>query len=119
MFDSVVPGLAIRVNVRGIKSWVLFYRKGGRLRRWTLGNYPTPLGLAAARKKAAGAKIALDDKGIDPGAVKREGRAAGDTFKDLADAYMKVAIEQKRSSAEDQRIIDSELLPHWKYPQGP
>jgi hypothetical protein len=40
VFDALTPGLAIRVTPHGHKSWVLFYRHHGRLRRLTLGRYP-------------------------------------------------------------------------------
>jgi hypothetical protein len=36
-FDAVFGGLALRVTGRGHKSWSLFYRMGGRRRRFTLG----------------------------------------------------------------------------------
>jgi hypothetical protein len=51
VFDAQTPGLAIRVTPSGHKSWVLFYRHHGRLRRLTLGRYPDR-GLAEARKEA-------------------------------------------------------------------
>ena len=47
-FDGMVRGLALRVSPTGTKSWVLLYRVQRRLRRWTLGGYPT-LSLADAR----------------------------------------------------------------------
>lgn len=34
------PGLSLRVSYGGGKSWVFFYRHGGRHRRMTLGRYP-------------------------------------------------------------------------------
>ena len=47
-FDRVVTGLALRVAPTGTKSWVVLYRQGRRLRRWTLGRYPT-LGMASRK----------------------------------------------------------------------
>lgn len=38
-FDKQMPGLAVRVTASGTKSFVYFYRFGGRLRRDTLGRY--------------------------------------------------------------------------------
>ncbi len=39
-FDAAYGSLALRVTAGGHKSWSLFYRTGGRLRRFTLGNFP-------------------------------------------------------------------------------
>ena len=33
-FDAMTPSLALRVTPTGHKSWVMFYRHHGRLRRW-------------------------------------------------------------------------------------
>ena len=35
-FDGAYPGLALRVSHGGRKSWVYFYRIGGKLKRFTL-----------------------------------------------------------------------------------
>lgn len=67
--DGDVPGLAIRVNAGGRKTWTLTYRIGRRQRRWTIGTYPV-ISLAAARKKARLALTQLD-AGIDPADRKR------------------------------------------------
>ena len=48
IFDRGYPGLALRVSYGGNRSWVVFYRHGGRLRRLRLGTYPA-LSLADAR----------------------------------------------------------------------
>ena len=55
-FDRVVTGLALRVAPTGTKSWVLIYRQGRRLSRWTLGRYPT-LSLADARNRDSGGAV--------------------------------------------------------------
>src|SRR6185437_14074884 len=39
-FDKGFPGLALRISYGGGKSFVFFYRIGGKLRRMTLGTYP-------------------------------------------------------------------------------
>src|SRR5260370_20766797 len=56
-FDKLLPGFALRVsgpspsNPAGSKSWVVFYRFGGGLRRDTIGKWPV-IELADARDKA-------------------------------------------------------------------
>ena len=63
-FDASFGGLALRVTDHGHKSWSLHFRMGGRLRRHTIGNYPT-IKPADARRRA---QRALDRarEGIDP-----------------------------------------------------
>lgn len=110
--DGAVPGLAIRVNAGGRKTWTLTYRIGRRQRRWTIGTYPV-ISLAAARKKARLALTQLDD-GIDPADRKRAGREH-ETFDDLATAYLKRAKLKKKSWAQDALLMRSVLLPPWKH----
>ena len=109
--DGDVPGLAIRVNPGGRKTWTLRYRIGRRLRRWSIGTYPV-ISLAAARKKARLALTQLD-AGIDPADRKRAGREY-ETFDDLATAYLKHARLKKKSWGQDALLMRSVLLPAWK-----
>ena len=51
-FDASFGSLALRVTSGGHKSWSLFYRAGGRLRRFTLGNFPA-LKPGPARREAS------------------------------------------------------------------
>ena len=87
-FDTTFPALALRVTSSGHKSWSLFYRNSGRLRRYTIGNYPA-FDPAAARKAASTALHRLAE-GIDPGEEKRVRRNAP---KPLADDFASVAVD--------------------------
>ena len=49
VFDQGYPGLALRISYGGGKTWVFFYRIGGRLRRMGLGTYPA-VSLSGARE---------------------------------------------------------------------
>ena len=84
-FDECLPGFSVRVAPSGRKSFCVLYRRGRRLRRYTLGRYP-PLSLSQARAmaKAALAEAAM---GGDPAARKIEQRQAG-TFAELAAEYL-------------------------------
>ncbi len=42
VWDTVVPGLGLRITPNGTKTWCLRYRIGRNLRRWTIGAYPDP-----------------------------------------------------------------------------
>lgn len=112
-FDERLPGFGLRVSPSGHRSWIVLYRAGGRLRRFTLGAYPH-LSLADARVKA---KLAMSNvvQGGDPAAEKRAARRA-ETFAELAEEYLeKHAKVRKRSWREDERMIECDLLPAWRH----
>lgn len=71
-FDAAFPALSLRVTENGGKSWCLFYRFNGRLRRFTLGRYPA-IKPAQARREA-GAALEKVREGRDPGEEKRTRR---------------------------------------------
>jgi integrase len=102
----------VRVSASGKKSFTVFYRHAGRVRRLTLGTYP-PITLADAREMAREAlrEAAL---GGDPATRKKEERKA-DSFAQLAHEYLeRHAKPNKRSWKEDNRIIATDLLPAWR-----
>ncbi|MBU22432.1 MAG: hypothetical protein CL476_04940 [Acidobacteria bacterium] len=106
-FDRRVPGLALRVSMAGGKSWVLLYRHHRRLRRWTIGRYPT-LSLADARERA---REGLRDAqhGQDPAEAKQNAYDA-DTFQELADRYIaEYAEPRKRTWKDDRRLLRTEV----------
>ncbi len=111
-FDEGLPGFGVRVSPLGRKTFTLMYRFAGRLRRLTIGTYPT-LTLANARDSA---KDSLRDasKGIaDPASKKRQDRM-GETFKDLCNQYLeRYAKKRKKSWKEDERRINNVLAPRW------
>src|SRR5260221_9232309 len=86
-FDRKVSGLALRVTVKGHRSWTVLYRHKGTLRRFTLGELLEPQGLAWARQKAERDVFGPLRNGIDPAADKKRQRKA-DTFKQLAELYI-------------------------------
>ena len=112
-FDADVPGLALRITETGHKSWSLHYRTtAARLRRLTIGEYPT-IGLAKARKKANAALRAADG-GDDPAAEKKAARL-GETVGELATEYLDLyAKKHKKSWKDDDRMLSAEVLPAWK-----
>jgi integrase len=111
-WDEGTPGFGLRVSESGRKTWVVMYRHLGKVRRLTLGTYPT-LPLADAREQAKDALRAAA-KGKDPAGEKKAARL-GDTFGDLAEDYIELyAKPNKRSWKEDRRALDRDLLPKFK-----
>jgi hypothetical protein len=91
VWDEDYPGFGLRISAEGRRTWILMYRMGKKLRRLTLGRFPT-LGLAAAREKATDALREVG-KGQDPGHRKIEERRA-ETFADLAREYIERLSDQ-------------------------
>ncbi len=112
-FDRHARGLALRVSPTGGKSWVLLYRYHRRLRRWTIGRYPT-LSLAEARELAR-AGLRDVERGQDPAQAKRDANQAV-TFAELADRYItEHARPRKRTWKNDERVLRRHVLPHWRH----
>jgi integrase len=92
IWDSVTPGLCLRVTANGKKVFVYRYRtEDGRQPRMTLGAYSSAFGLAEARAAAARLKVKVQD-GKDPAGERRQRIAKAraqplKTFNDLAEAY--------------------------------
>ena len=110
-FDKGFPGLALRISYGGGKSFVYFYRIGGKLRRMTLGTYPA-ISLAEAREawRSARQDVAA---GRDPASSrKRRGSQAND-FESVAREWLKRDQGKNRSLAEVTRVVERELLPEW------
>ncbi|MCX7310249.1 MAG: integrase arm-type DNA-binding domain-containing protein [Alphaproteobacteria bacterium] len=99
-FDASFPGLALRVTDKGGKSWCVFYRFHGRLRRFTIGTFPA-LKPAQARREAGAALDKVRD-GIDPAEEKRARRDERtpemQTFGAVARDYLE--LHHKRNSRE-------------------
>ena len=113
VFDMLVPGLAIRVTPSGHKSFTLYYRHHGRMRRVGLGRYPDVL-LADARTAATQQRGRIFN-GADPAEEKKAERAThGDTVGALFDLY-KTHREKAKSWTETRRIMEREVLPVWRH----
>lgn len=117
-FDKLLPGFALRVsgpsssNPAGAKSWVVFYRFGGKQRRDTIGKWPV-LDLADAREKARKV-LAAASENRDP----HPAAQATYTVESAVDEFMKrhMAAHQRSASCvkETRRIFDTLVLPRWR-----
>ena len=84
--DTEVIGLGVRVRPSGAKSFIFTYRRGGQLRKLTLGRANEAYSIEQAREHA---RAALTDvrEGVDPQAVKVADRHAL-TVNAMIDHYM-------------------------------
>jgi integrase len=114
--DTEVAGFGIRVQSRtrltpqGKRSFYFNYHSHGFERRITIGQWPTWT-CEAARERAKELRKAVD-RGEDPAVEKRERREAP-TITDLADRYKRDHLpnKSKHSQVEDERTIDTRILP--------
>jgi integrase len=105
-----VRGLCLRVTAKGHRSWCVFYRHKGVLRRYTIGDLDDGIGLADARDQAKDV-LRRVAKGDDPQAEKKAGRL-GDTVRELAEAFIeRYSKRRKKSWRKDEQMINRDLLP--------
>jgi integrase len=105
LFDLGYPGLCIRVGNGGAKSFVLFHRVGGKLKRSTLGRWPR-VSLAEAR---------------DAWRAVHEGKPISTTsstplFEAVIDEWQRRDQGGNKQSSQYQvsRIVSRDLLPAWR-----
>ena len=114
VFDTIVPGLAIRVTAAGHKTFTLYYRHHGRMRRVGLGRYPDVL-LAEARKIATQHRGRIFD-GADPAEREEDGARAGRQHGAGAlSSCIQPQGEGLKQLDEDRRIMEKEVLPVWRH----
>ena len=110
-FDKGFPGLALRVSYGGGKSFVYFYRIGGRLRRMTLGTYPA-LSLAEAREAWRDARQEAQ-RGRDPGHIARKTERGTTGYACVAEEWLRRDQAENRTAPEVKRMFDRYVLPAW------
>jgi integrase len=117
VWDSVVPGLVLRLR-SGSARFAFQYKRRGRTRRVTIGAYG-PLTLDQAREIAR-SLYAQVRGGSDPAESRRSDRAKRTTFAEVASAYIADLRERattgvKRgklsTAAEFERLLDRRILP--------
>jgi integrase len=118
-FDAAFGSLALRVTSGGHKSWSLFYRTGGRLRRYTLGVFPA-LKPADARRGASRI-LEMVAKGTDPLAEKKAQRYVRppeeETFAAVVRDYLERFAKKNTASstyAETKRVLEGDDLKAWQ-----
>jgi integrase len=113
-FDKGYPGLALRISYGGSKSFVFFYRVGGKLRRMTLGTYPA-VSLADAREAWRNAREEAK-AGRDPSQARKPETGATD-FTSVFLEWLKRDQSKNRSHDSVKRLIEKDVLPTWGHRQ--
>jgi integrase len=115
-YDAIQPGLVLRVNAGGTKSWnAQYYLKrvnedGKRVSiptSFKLGLYPT-LSVKQAREKA---RVFLADP------QKALAQADSGNFKEVAETFIKRHVEANklRTQADIKRVLNKYILPEWQH----
>jgi integrase len=109
-FDAALAGFALRVTPKDTKSFVFFYRYGGKQRRATLGRWPV-VTLAEARKRAEKI-LKLVNEGTDPRVEEKNKKARRISAQDytyeiaVEEFIQKYAIDKKKSRRwKDQKLL--------------
>jgi integrase len=111
VWDSTLPGFAIRVQPTGSMAWYAVYSRRGTVRWLHLGNAAV-IDVTDARKLAAEQLLQVAT-GRDPVADKRAQRGAG-TFAELATGYVeRHAKRHNKSWRQAQKLVTRFLLPVW------
>jgi integrase len=111
VFDLGYPGLALRVGHGGAKSFEIFYRFGGKLRRESLGRWPE-VSLAAARDAWRNTRESIA-KGEAP---QREGKSNAAAFESVIEEWLRRDQSNNKASSLYQvtRLVEYDLLPAWR-----
>jgi integrase len=111
IWDTELTGFGLKVTPSGNRIYVLQYRIGGRLRRYTIGNHGSPWTPADARTEASRLR-GLIAAGIDPAEEKAEARA-DPTIMELCELYVTEGCATKKPSTliRDRSRIERHIKP--------
>ena len=111
IWDTEAKGFGLKVTPAGNKIYVLQYRFGGRVNRYTIGKHGSPWTPDKARDEAGRLLGVLRD-GKNPAAL-RSADKAEKTVSELCDLYLAEGCETKRPStlATDKGRIERHIKP--------
>jgi integrase len=116
IFDSLVPGLGLRITPTGTRIFLAQARIAGRKRRITVG-YAPDMALSQARTEAHEVLGAMR-RGVDPTADQkarlRAAAAKSTTFRELSERWMSEFVEPKlkpRTATDYRHLLASRILP--------
>jgi integrase len=109
VFDLGYPGLALRIGYGGAKSFEVYYRVGGKLKRTTLGRWPE-VSLAAARDAWRKTRESIA-RGETP-----DKKATAMMFDSVVEEWLRRDQSKNKASSQYQvhRSLEADLLPAWR-----
>jgi len=110
--DEVLVGFALRVGSGGTKSFIVEGRVNGKVRRTTLGKYPTTT-CEQARDLALD-QLSQMAKGKDPAREADAARARKITLAEVFDDYLKTHPDLSPSTVNDYERIMREAFKDWQ-----
>lgn len=111
LWDSEIAGFGLKVTPASTRIYVLQYRIGGHLRRYTIGKHGSPWAPEEARKEASRLRGRIA-AGIDPAEQKAEARNTL-TVSELCDLYLAEGCTTKKPSTllRDRSRIERHIKP--------
>ncbi len=112
LWDTETKGFGLKVTPKGNRVYVLQYRAGGSVWRYTIGPHGAPWTPEKARRKATRLLGKVADGG-NPAAEKAAGRKAN-TMAELCDHYLAEHVEphNKPSTAKEfRRLVERRIKP--------
>ena len=110
---DAIKGLQLVVSYTGVKSFVLCRKLHGRVKKVTIGRFPSWT-VDMARKEALQLMAAMNH-GIDPIKARRAAKYRGITVKEAFDDYLDTRGSQlKESTKKNYRMIINSHLTDWQ-----
>jgi integrase len=111
LWDRELPRFGMKCTPAGAKSYVVQYRIGRRVRRYTIGTHGAPWTPDLARKEALRI-LALVASGIDPAVAKGASRTAP-TVRELAERVRTEHLVKRRAATrmEYDRLLRAHIIP--------
>ncbi|GAA4718555.1 tyrosine-type recombinase/integrase [Sphingomonas lutea] len=121
IWDTQLKGFGLKIEPTGTKTYLYQYRLGGRgvtPKRISIGKHGSPWTPDTARDEAERHAFAVKQQGIDPQAVKQQGRNDAVTlaFDKYAERFIKEYLPQnwQRWQNEGARLLRREVVPHFR-----
>jgi integrase len=120
LFDTVTPGLALRINAKGRRSYFVMPRVSGKQIKYKLGT-TDQLTLAEAREKARDV-FRNAARGVHPKEAERRARREAErnqknTFRNIAETYLvdkgKGGGANLRTKGQIVQRLENDIFPQW------
>ena len=112
-WDASLPGFGVKVTPKGRRVFLVMYRAGARLRKYTIGPYGR-ITLPMARGHAQKIFAARLD-GRDPASEKKDARRrlVVDRIGDLVESFIILHLAGKRSATQISNLLRRDVIPYW------